>query len=167
MRIRRLASVVIAVAALSSCSSNDANSSDTADTTSSSVDASAPTVAAPAMTLAPDNHKWVDLEVGDCIAEVPAVDLGAVTVSLVDCATPHAAEVYLRAPVAVDAAITGVADRACAGGVKPYTGGGADFSVTYLIDSSQDRTGATPLPSTVICLLQSSNGAPLTGSARG
>ena len=38
--------------------------------------------------------------------------------------------------------------------------------MTYLIDSNQDRTSNNPLPSTVICLLQSANGHPLTGSAR-
>ena len=38
--------------------------------------------------------------------------------------------------------------------------------MTYLIDSNMDRTGATPMPSTVICLLQSANGQPLTGSVR-
>lgn len=50
----------------------------------------------------------------------------------------------------------------------PYTGkaldGGA-FAITYLIDSNQDRTGADPTPSALICLLQAANGQPLTGSA--
>jgi hypothetical protein len=111
--------------------------------------------------------QWVDLSVGECIAEVPAVDVGVATVSVVDCATPHRAEVYLLAPVAVDAAIADVGDRACAAGVDAYTGGGrGDLSVTYLIDSKQDRTGAIPLPSTVICLLQDAGGAPLTASVR-
>ncbi len=77
----------------------------------------APTIAAPPMPLGPETHKWVDLQVGDCIAEVPAVDLGAVAVSLVDCADAHAAEVYLRAPVEVNAAITDVANRACVDGL--------------------------------------------------
>ncbi|MDT5014658.1 MAG: hypothetical protein QOD39_818, partial [Mycobacterium sp.] len=36
----------------------------------------------------------------------------------------------------------------------------------YLIDSTQDRTVANPLPSTVICLLQATNSQPLTASAR-
>ena len=40
------------------------------------------------------------------------------------------------------------------------------YAVTYLIDSNQDRTSNNPLPSTVICLLQSANVHPLTGSAR-
>ncbi|BBY52623.1 putative lipoprotein LppN [Mycolicibacterium arabiense] len=112
--------------------------------------------------------QWVDLAVGECVAEVPAVDVGIATVSVVDCATPHRAEVYLLAPVAVDAAIADVGDQACASGVDAYTGGGrGDLSITYLIDSKQDRTGAIPLPSTVICLLQDAGGAPLTASVRG
>ena len=92
-----------------------------------------------------------------------------VMVSVVDCAIPHAAEVYLRANVEVDAAIADVADRQCDAGFTQYTGrpvGGSPLVVTYLIDSNQDRTSANPLPSTVICLLQASDGGPLTGSAR-
>ena len=80
-----------------------------------------------------------------------------VTVSVVDCAIPHSAEVYLRADVEVNAAIADVADRECGAGFTQYTGqsvGGSPFVVTYLIDSNQDRTSANPLPSTVICLLQ-------------
>jgi hypothetical protein len=121
------------------------------------------------MPLTPDTHKWVDLQVGDCIAEVPAVDLGEVSVSIVDCATAHAAEVYLRAPVEVNAAVADVANGVCATGVPGYIGrpvDGSPYSVTYLIDSGQDRTANNPLPSTVICLLQSTNGQPLMASAR-
>ena len=91
------------------------------------------------------------------------------TVSVVDCAIPHSAEVYLRTDVEVNAAIADVADRECGAGFTQYTGqsvAGSPFVVTYLIDSNQDRTSANPLPSTVICLLQESNGGPLTGSAR-
>ena len=112
--------------------------------------------------------KWVDLAVGDCIAEIPAVELGAVTATIVDCATSHQAEVYLLAPIAVNAAVTEVASRECAAGLSPYTGQptGGTFTVTYLIDSRQDRTSDNPLPSTVICLLQAADGRALTGSAR-
>jgi hypothetical protein len=68
----------------------------------------------------------------------------------------------------VDTAISNVANRDCTAGFAPYTGkplDGSTFSITYLIDSNQDRTGADPTPSTLICLLQSANGQPLTGSA--
>jgi hypothetical protein len=100
---------------------------------------------------------------------VPQVDLGEVTVSTVDCGTAHQAEVYLRAPVEVNAAIADVADRQCAAGLSRYTGRpgvAGPFVATYLIDSNQDRTVDDPLPSTVICLLQSADGRPLTGSAK-
>jgi hypothetical protein len=127
------------------------------------------TVAAPVTAPGPRTQNWTALAVGDCVADLPRVDLGAVDVAVVDCATAHEAEVYLRADVPVDAAIDEVADRQCDAGFSGYTGspvGGSPFAVTYLIDSNQDRTGATPEPSTVICLLRSGNGEPLTGSAR-
>lgn len=124
-------------------------------------------VAAP---LQPGSHteKWIDLRAGECVADLPPADGSRVNVTVVDCAAAHLAEVYLRAPMAVDAAIATVANRDCAAGLAPYTGQSVDggrFSITYLIDSNQDRTGADPTPSTVICLLQSANGQPLTGSA--
>jgi len=124
-----------------------------AETTATSVAAEGPQI-----------KKWIDLQVGDCLADPPPVDPGVVMVSVVDCAIPHAAEVYLRADVEVNAAVADVADRQCTAGLTQYTGGGP-FAMTYLIDSNQDRTSADPLPSTVICLLQASNGGPLTGSA--
>lgn len=129
-----------------------------------------PCVMAVAAPLQPGSHteKWIDLRAGECVADLPPADGSRVNVTVVDCATAHLAEVYLRAPMAVDAAIATVANRDCAAGLAPYTGQSVDggrFSITYLIDSNQDRTGADPTPSTVICLLQSANGQPLTGSA--
>ena len=120
-------------------------------------------------TAAATPGKWIDLKVGDCVTDLPPPDLSRVTVNVVDCETAHLAEVYLRAPLAVDAAVANVANRDCAAGFAPYTGhpvDGSPYSITYLIDSNQDRTGANPTPSTVICLLQSADGKPLTGSAR-
>jgi hypothetical protein len=179
MRIRSLRVLLglSAIVSLSACgsgggsaeTSTGATSTGATSTTTSAVSTTpAPTIAAPPMTLGPETHKWVDLEVGDCIADVPAVDLGAVTVAIVDCAAAHAAEVYLRTPVEVNAAVADVANRACEAGVPEYTGrpvDGSPYSVTYLIDSGQDRTANNPLPSTVICLLQSASGQPLTESA--
>lgn len=127
------------------------------------------TVAAPATAQGPRTEKWIDLQVGDCLADPPPSDPSVVTVSVVDCATAHAAEVYLRADLEVNAAVADVADEQCDAGFTRYTGqsvGGSPLAVTYLIDSNQDRTSADPLPSTVICLLQASNGGPLTGTAR-
>jgi hypothetical protein len=114
-------------------------------------------------------EKWIDLQVGECLANLPPADPAVVTVTTVDCATAHEAEVYLRAPVEVNAAISDVANRECALGFSRYTGGsidGSPFAITYLIDSNQDRTSSNPAPSTVICLLQAANGQPLTQSAR-
>ncbi|ORA80207.1 hypothetical protein K3U93_14995 [Mycobacterium malmoense] len=113
-------------------------------------------------------EKWIDLQVGECVDDLPPADLSRVTVTVVNCATAHLAEVYLRAPMAVDTAIANVANRDCAAGFAPYTGepvDGGPYSITYLIDSNQDRTGSNAAPSTVICLLQAANGQPLTGSA--
>jgi hypothetical protein len=121
------------------------------------------------MTLADDPQKWVDLQVGDCIGAVPAVDLGEVTVSIVGCGQAHAAEVYLRAPVEVNDAVTDVANQACVAGLPDYIGrsvDGSPYTLTYLIDSRQDRTSNNPLPSTVICMAQSADGRPLTESVR-
>jgi hypothetical protein len=113
--------------------------------------------------------KWIDLQVGECVTDLPPADLSRVTVTVTDCATAHLAEVYLRAPMRVDTAVANVANKDCNAGLVPYTGqpvAGSPFSITYLIDSNQDRTGANPTPSTLICLLQAANGQPLTGSAR-
>ncbi len=103
------------------------------------------------------------------MADVPAVDEGAVTVTVVDCAATHAAEVFLRAPTAVNLAVADVANQDCVTGFPTYTGqpvDGGPYAVTYLVDSNQDRTSYDPLPSTVSCLLQAADGQSLTGSAR-
>jgi hypothetical protein len=161
---------VAAVTVLAGCGGHEPS----APTSSTDV---TPTRAAPAPSTAlrtsagttPSTKNWFDLQAGDCVMTVPQVDLGEVTVSTVDCGTAHQAEVYLRAPVEVNAAIADVADRQCAAGLSRYTGRpgvAGPFVATYLIDSNQDRTVDDPLPSTVICLLQSADGRPLTGSAK-
>ena len=126
-------------------------------------------IAAPPATQGPQTEKWIDLEVGDCLADLPPSDPSVVTVTIVDCATAHVAEVYLRAALGVNAAIADVADRQCVAGFSEYTGrsiDGSPYAVTYLIDSNQDRTSSNPAPSTVICLLQAADGRTLTESAR-
>jgi hypothetical protein len=148
-----------AISLLGACAANGPHAAPTSST--------APASVAPAP-LSSRNEKWINLQVGDCLADLPPADLSRVTVTVVDCATAHLAEVFLRAPMAVDSAIANVASRDCAAGFAPYTGQSVDgsaFSITYLIDSNQDRTGANPTPSTVICLLQAANGQPLTHSA--
>jgi len=126
-------------------------------------------VAAPPTTLNPRSEKWIDLQVGECLADLPSSDPSVVTVTVVDCATTHTAEVYLRGPLTVNAAIADVANQECASGFSQYTGQFVErssYAVTYLIDSDQDRTSDNPTPSTVICLLHAANGQPLTESAR-
>jgi hypothetical protein len=91
-----------------------------------------------------------------------------VIVDIVDCTKPHSAEVFLRVSIPVDAALTGTADAQCNSGLAQYIGNSAvsaQYTITYLIDSDQDRTVNNPLPSTLICLLQGTQGQPLTGSA--
>ncbi len=107
---------------------------------------------------------------GDCLVDPPDVDLGVVTVTIVDCSSAHRAEVFLLAPIAVNAAVSSVAERECNAGLAPYVspadpGAARAYAVTHLIYSRQDRTSDNPLPSTVMCLLQSAEGGSLTGSA--
>ncbi|MCV7133425.1 hypothetical protein H7J06_10555 [Mycobacterium hodleri] len=112
---------------------------------------------------------WFDLTPGDCLADPPPVDPTVIAVTVVDCTSPHHAEVYLRAPLAVNTAITDIAGRKCDEGFTEYTGepvGSGTFGVTYLIDSNQNRTSSNPDPSTVICLLEAVDGSVLTVPAR-
>ena len=167
----RYLGVALAALALTACSGGAGNSDPTSTSPASATSAQATTTT---VTTPPTSHdasieKWIDLQVGECLADPPPTDPSVVTVSVVDCAVAHAAEVYLRADVEVNAAIADVADRECGAGLIRYAGqavGGGPLVVTYLIDSNQDRTSANPLPSTVICVLTASNGGPLTGSAR-
>jgi uncharacterized Ntn-hydrolase superfamily protein len=157
-----------ALVLLTACEAGTGNSG-APSTATSAAPTLATTVAAPSTAQGPRTEKWIDLRVGDCLADPPPSDPSVVTVSVIDCTIAHAAEVYLRADVEVNAAIAEVADQQCNAGFTQYTGfavGGSPLVVTYLIDSNQDRTSANPMPSTVICLLQASNGGPLTGSAR-
>lgn len=113
--------------------------------------------------------KWYELGVGDCLADPPPVDPTVVTVTVVDCSSPHRAEVYLRAPMAVNTAVADVVDRTCGQGLADYTGNTVDdgtYATTSLIDSNQNRTSSNPTPSTVICLLEAPGGGPLVSSAR-
>lgn len=137
----------------------------TLTTTNSSTTAHTSTTVAAAPAPQPRTVKWVDLKAGDCLADPPPTDPAVVTVMLVDCAQPHLAEAYLRAPIPVNAALADVATNQCTTGLQRYSAGGR-YTTTYLIDSDQDRTSDNPYPSTVICLLQEPDRQPLTGSAR-
>jgi hypothetical protein len=167
-------SSLTAVALLSACGADTGNSAGMSPSRTSTTKAAAAVttttaVAAPPTTQRPRTEKWIDLEAGDCLADLPPSDPSMLTVTIVDCATRHRAEVYFRAPMADTPAFADVANQKCAAGFSQYTGqsvDGSPFTVTYLIDSNQDRTASNPAPSTVICLLQAANGRPLTESAR-
>jgi hypothetical protein len=138
----------------------------TLTTRNSSTTATTPAAATPAVQS--QAVKWVDLDAGECLADPPPSDPAVVMVSLVDCAGPHLAETYLRAPIPVNAALADIATSECATGFQHYTGvaqATSSYTITYLIDSDQDRTSDNPFPSTLICLLQSADGTPLTGTA--
>lgn len=114
--------------------------------------------------------KWFELQPGDCLAGPPPTDPAVVDVTVVNCATPHLAETFLRAEIPVNAAVGETGNAQCEAGFTPYTGlalAGSPYAIAYLIDSEQDRTDNNPYPSTVICLLQGAQGQSLTGSARG
>src|SRR5215212_5683862 len=157
-RAAALCASLPALVLLSACAATDAGEAQRAasgSTTTPSAIASSPTPAGPR------SKNWFDLKVGDCLTEIPAVDTGAVTTTVVDCATPHLAEVFLLAPLAVNTAIDRVTMEKCAKGFADYTGQpfiGGPFAVTYLIDSNQDRTANNPNPSTAICFLRNANG---------
>jgi hypothetical protein len=173
MRIRRIgmvgpaAAAMLTVNVLAGCGADTGASGGTAPSSVATVAAPLGTTA-PAPAAARRTEKWSALEAADCLQDPPPSDPGVVMVTVVDCTMPHAAEVYLRAPVVVNAAIADVANRRCAVGFSQYTGqpvGAGGYSITYLIDSEQDRTSNNPLPSTIICMLQDADGGPLTGSA--
>ncbi len=170
VRPRRIVWQVAALSMLAACGSNTS-----ATPSSSTSSAPLPTTTTahvpspvPVVPMKPNARqaKWVDLQVGDCLSTPPPTDPSVVEVTLVDCSAPHIAEVFLRANVAVNDAIAGVADQRCAAGLTQYAGQDSRYTSTYLIDSNMDRTGHTPLPSTVICLLQSATGLSLNGSAK-
>jgi len=181
MGVHRLSSgiavALVAAACLTGCAAkkaaeplpgaSSAPSSATSPTAAGISDATATT--APATTMSPRTEKWIDLQVGDCLADAPPTDPAVVMVTLVDCSQPHLAEAFVRAPIPVDAALEGTANAQCEAGFVKYTGrasAGGPYTITYMIDSDQDRTSNNPLPSTVICLLQGAQGQSLTGSAR-
>jgi hypothetical protein len=169
-----LAASAAALALLPACGTTDLKGGQTSVIRTSTTAATTPASTTTAMAVRPTtrnprSEKWIDLQVGDCLADLPSSDPSVVSVTVVDCATTHAAEVYLRGPLAVNAAIADVANRQCVSGFPQYTGqsvDGSSYAVTYLIDSNQDRTSDNPAPSTVICLLRAANGQSLTQSAR-
>ncbi|MEJ6536432.1 MAG: hypothetical protein QNL98_04220 [Mycobacterium sp.] len=166
-RARSLAGVAFvlsATACLAGCTGKQTQTVATSATPPGTTLATAPV----APTIPARIEKWIDLKAGDCLAGLPSADPAVLTVTVVDCATPHLAEVYLRAAIPVEAAVTGTTDQQCQAGVTQYTGApltGSPYTIFYLIDSEQDRTSNNPLPSTVICLLQGAQGQSFSTSA--
>lgn len=175
--MRRFAAIITGSAAtLLACSCGSSPPAPAASSTTTAAPVTAPDTSSAAPTPIPliplpptitRHAKWVDLQIGDCLSAPPPSDPSVVVVQLTNCQAPHAAEVFLRSNVAVNDALAGVADQRCNTGLAQYTRQPGHYTTTYLIDSNMDRTGHTALPSTVICLLQSADGRPLTGSARG
>jgi hypothetical protein len=108
---RRVVGVLAALLLLSACDSGGGSSDATPATPTSTT--SAPAAVTTATADGARMQKWIELQVGDCLVDPPPTDPSVVTVSVVDCAIPHAAEVFLRADVQVNAAIADVADRQC------------------------------------------------------
>lgn len=172
-RIGPLAAVLLAATVcVAGCSAKQPSTSTNTVSTAASTPSTAVASATPTpaeSTKAARVEKWIDLKAGDCLAAPPSDDPAEVTVTVVDCATTHLAEAYLRADIPVDAAVTTTANQQCGAGFTQYTGltvNGSQYTISYLIDSEQDRTSNNPLPSTVICLLQGAQGQSFTGSAR-
>lgn len=159
-------SVLAATAA--ACSSPAPESGRSLVTTTATF-ASPSTTASSSAAVAPRTVKWIELQPGDCLTAPPPTDPAVVSVTVVDCASPHLSEAFLRAAAPVNAAVDGTADAECETGFAAYTGtpsAGSGYVIAYLIDSEQDRTDNNPYPSTVICLLQSATGQTLNASAR-
>jgi hypothetical protein len=77
---------------LVSCGSDGQTAAPTsADGTSTTTPSSSTTIApAPPATEPPRAKNWFDLDIGDCLVDLPQVDVGEVTVGIVDCTGPHA-----------------------------------------------------------------------------
>ena len=82
---------------LAACGGSPDTTATLTTTSTTSTASSTTTVAAP---VAPASRtvKWVDLQAGDCLADPPPSDPSEVMVTVVDCAGPHLAETFLRAP---------------------------------------------------------------------
>ena len=111
-----------AAALLAACGTNGGQAGTTAPPAPAVPTRAAVTAVTAIPVMGPRTEKWIDLKVGECVTDLPPADLSRVTVTVVDCGTAHLAEVYLRAPMAVDSAIANVANQDCAAGFAPYTG---------------------------------------------
>lgn len=139
-----------AVTMLAACSSNGARGG----IASTNMNPTNPPATAETATVSPTpapqsarTETWINLQVGDCLADLPPADLSRITVTIVDCATAHSAEVYLRAPVAVDAAVVSMANRDCAAGLRPTQANPSTPAHTrWRISSTRIRIEPGPIP---------------------
>ena len=144
----RLITSLAALMLISGCTSTaTAPTSETPTTPASSTTPQTPS-ATPTATPTARTANWFDLDVGECLADPPPTDPNVVAVAVVECRkTPHRAEVYQRAPLAVNTAVVDVATRKCDNGFTAYTGepvGSGRFTVTYLTDYQPEPDGVQP-----------------------
>ena len=123
----------------------------------------ATTVAAPA---GPITRQWHDLMSAHCLPVLPTGSF--VSVETVDCATPHAAEVFFAGRA--DPLRPTVAEERCLNAFPGYTGipfDGSGYEITW-IESEPNPSGEIQLgdfnADVVVCLLSDATGNPLTGS---
>ncbi|MCV7191302.1 hypothetical protein H7I02_00575 [Mycolicibacterium brumae] len=160
----RVAAVALSVAGCASAPPAEQPSSSSPAPSATAAPSAPPSPVVPATR----SVRWVDLQPGDCLTDPPPQDPSVVQVTVIDCAAPHAAEVFGRTGLKVNTALADVADAACSAEFAGYTGAslaGSGYSVTYLIDSDQNRRADVAEPSALICVLSDPAGATLTGSA--
>ncbi|RRD29042.1 septum formation family protein [Actinomyces bowdenii] len=114
-----------------------------------------------------------DISVGQCIKDLGESSDQVGQVTVVDCSEPHLYEVYAEVELNADqlpdqATIESEAESACLGtGFSDYVGVAyeeSEYGTTYL-SPSQDTWDAGDRK--VSCLITSSDGSELTGSAKG
>src|SRR5712675_2717528 len=86
--VRHTVGLLAALILLAACDADAGNSGPTpaSPASTASAPATTTTVAAPSTAQGPRTEKWIDLQVGDCLADPPPSDPSVVTVSVVDCA---------------------------------------------------------------------------------
>jgi hypothetical protein len=118
-----------------------------------------------------------ELKVGNCFNRTPAVDANGDNVvgnTLIDCAQPHDAEVYLVFDVAPgpsgypgDEAIGTLQQTRCDAAFVGYVGKDPGLS-RYTIDYVRPDSGTwSSGDRTIACLIEDASGGQLTGSAKG
>lgn len=113
-------------------------------------------------------RQWHTLMAGQCLAELPTGTF--VTTQTVECAGPHAAEVFFAGRA--DPLRPSTAEERCLNGFASYTGSaieGSGYDITWIESEPDPQAGGGPQigdfhADLVVCLLFNPAGAPLTGS---